>query len=166
MNPWQARRYIDIYKSNPNQSGIKIRFYGIDQQLKMIFKDFTLWLQKQYSFPIRINVKVTNKNRTRLKTGEYTYGLFRYESMYEDVKMIIPTGGYNKKWCAADILSSYVHELTHYMQWINQFDQDDNSSERQANYHRYRILDKYIDDISVDAGIIRLIFDSEIPNDF
>ena len=41
------------------------------------------------------------------------------------------------------ILSSLVHELTHYFQWINQLQQTDRGAEWQANYYRYRILSLY-----------------------
>ena len=43
------------------------------------------------------------------------------------------------------ILSSLVHELTHYYQWVLALEQSDAVSERQANYFRYRILDRYFE---------------------
>lgn len=41
------------------------------------------------------------------------------------------------------ILSSIVHELTHYYQWVLDLEQSDAISERQANYYRYRIIDLF-----------------------
>lgn len=41
------------------------------------------------------------------------------------------------------ILSSLVHELTHYYQWCLGLEQSNAVSERQANYYRYRIIEKY-----------------------
>ena len=42
-----------------------------------------------------------------------------------------------------NVLSSLIHELTHYYQWIEKLEQDDYASENQADYYRYKILDKY-----------------------
>ena len=36
-----------------------------------------------------------------------------------------------------------MHELSHYFQWVLDVEQDDKTSERQANYFRYRIIDKF-----------------------
>ena len=41
------------------------------------------------------------------------------------------------------ILSSLVHELTHYYQWVLDLKQSKAVSERQAIYFRYRIIDKF-----------------------
>ena len=41
------------------------------------------------------------------------------------------------------ILSSLVHEITHYYQWISELEQSNATSERQANYFRYRIIEQY-----------------------
>ncbi|MBR3575958.1 MAG: hypothetical protein IKL42_00970, partial [Clostridia bacterium] len=41
------------------------------------------------------------------------------------------------------VISSLVHELSHYFQWVLGIKQDDKTSERQANYFRYRIIDKF-----------------------
>ena len=44
------------------------------------------------------------------------------------------------------ILSSLVHELTHYFQWAAGLKQTDAVSERQANYYRYRIIAQFCKD--------------------
>jgi hypothetical protein len=44
------------------------------------------------------------------------------------------------------ILSSFVHEVSHYYQWVSALEQSNAVSERQANYYRFRIIDQYYED--------------------
>lgn len=41
------------------------------------------------------------------------------------------------------ILSSLVHELSHYFQWVSGLQQTNAVSERQANYYRFRIIEQF-----------------------
>lgn len=43
------------------------------------------------------------------------------------------------------ILSSVTHELTHYFQWINSFQQSVRSEEWQAKFYSGKIIDNYAD---------------------
>ena len=50
---------------------------------------------------------------------------------------------YDKEELYEQVLSSLVHELSHYFQWVSDVEQDDKATERQANYFGYRIMDQY-----------------------
>ena len=41
------------------------------------------------------------------------------------------------------ILSSLVHELSHYYQWVSALEQTNAVSECQANYYRFRIIEQF-----------------------
>ncbi|MBO7519147.1 MAG: hypothetical protein J6T73_00070, partial [Clostridia bacterium] len=41
------------------------------------------------------------------------------------------------------ILSSLIHEITHYYQWVEGLKQTNAITERQANFYRYRILNEF-----------------------
>ncbi len=43
----------------------------------------------------------------------------------------------------AAILNSIAHELSHYFQWIKDFDYSKKKEERQAKYYSKKILQKY-----------------------
>ena len=43
-------------------------------------------------------------------------------------------------------MSSLVHELTHYFQYVKGLEQTDYNSERQANYYRFKILELFYND--------------------
>lgn len=148
MNLWQRFEK----GNNPNVNSHSISFhYGkdIDEPLKDLIIDFSKWLRKNYIFPVSINIYIVSTYRVQLRDGTSVYGRFRW----------FPNRGPNIQIAGAiepnvleeyeidtiydGVLSSLVHELTHYFQWVLKLEQDDRISERQANYYRYRIIDKY-----------------------
>ena len=154
MNPWSSKKYKKVYDNSDVRTGIALRFEkGVHSDIKSLFKDFTKWLRKNYCFPIRVAVYVKECETIKLMNGNTAWGSFRYFDTFDEPYIRIPTGDYldqaeieGKENAAYTILSSFVHELTHYFQWINQFEQSDKSSERQANYYRNRIIDLYLID--------------------
>lgn len=152
MNPWLAKNYKKIYDDSEVRTGIALRFEkGVHSDIKSLFIDFTKWLRKNYVFPIRVAVYVKDCETITLLNGTTAWGSFRFFDTYEEPYIRIPTGDYleqaervGKESAAEAILSSLVHELTHYFQWVNQFEQTDRGSEWQANYYRYRIIDLYL----------------------
>ena len=81
-----------------------------------------------------------------------TYGSFRWFPKRNPI-IKIPSlinyknyEDYTKSEVYDNILSSLIHELTHYYQWIKKIEQTDYASEKQADYYRYNILDKYYKD--------------------
>lgn len=154
MNPWSAKNYRKIYDNSDIRTGIALRFEkGVHGDIKLLFTDFAKWLRKNYHFPIRVTVYVKESETITLMNGNIAWGSFRYFDTFDEPYIRIPTGDYldqaeieGKENAAYTILSSFVHELTHYFQWINQFEQSDKSSERQANYYRNIIIDLYLNE--------------------
>jgi len=150
MNPWKCTRYRRIY-SEDVRKGIHLHFEkGIDSELRALFLSFAGWLRRNYAFPIRVNVYVKNCVKIRLLDGRMAYGGFRYWGIHDEPYIRIPAkpetellNVYTKEEIEEQILSSFVHELTHYFQWINQIEQSDRSCEWQANYYRYRMIEQY-----------------------
>lgn len=154
MNPWKAKNYKEIYNDSGVRTGISFRFEkGVHEDIKALFNDFAKWLRKNYAFPVRVAVYVKESETVTLRNGSVAWGSFRYFDTYDEPYIRIPAGDYSeqaelvgKESAAYTILSSLVHELTHYFQWVNQFEQTDRGSEWQANYYRYRIIDLYVNE--------------------
>lgn len=110
-------------------------------------------VRMNYHFPIRLTVYVKESETITLMNGDVAWGSFRFFDTFDEPYIRIPTGDYliraeieGKEIAALSILSSLVHELTHYFQWVNDFEQTDRGSEWQANYYRNRIIDLYLSD--------------------
>lgn len=154
MNPWLSKKYKKIYDNADVRTGIALRFEkGVHSDIKSLFLDFAKWLRKKYYFPIRVVVYVKESETVTLMNGNVAWGSFRYFDTFDEPYIRIPTGDYSeqaeiegKENAAYTILSSLVHELTHYFQWVNQIEQTDRGSEWQANYYRNRIIDLYLSD--------------------
>ena len=166
MNPWKSKRYTKIYANSDVRTGISLRFEkGVHEDIKSLFKDFTKWLRINFYFPIRVAIYVKESETVTLISGNIAWGSFRYFDTFDEPYIRIPTGNYldqseyaGKKEAAYAILSSLVHELTHYFQWVNQFEQTDRGSEWQANYYRYRIIDLYLNDKKKNVRKYKAIF--------
>ena len=154
MNPWKAKNYNKIYENSGVRKGLALRFEkGVHSDIKLLFTDFAKWLRKNYHFPIRVTVYVKESETIKLMNGSMAWGSFKYFDTFDEPYIRIPTGDYLKQaelvgeeTAAYTILTSFVHELTHYFQWINGFEQTEEKSERQANYYRNRIIDLYLSD--------------------
>lgn len=154
MNPWKSKKFKNIYENSDVRTGIALRFEkGVHEDIKSLFNNFTKWLRINYDFPIRVVVYIKESETVTLRNGNIAWGSFRYFDTFDEPYIRIPTGDYlqqaesvGKEDAAYTILSSLVHELTHYFQWVNQFEQSDRGSEWQANYYRYRIIDLYLNE--------------------
>lgn len=154
MNPWKSQKFQEIYCNSNVRTGIALRFEkGVHSDLKSLFIDFAKWLRKNYYFPIRVVVYVKETETITLMNGSVAWGSFRYFDTFDEPYIRMPTGDYleraeieGKENAAYTILSSLVHELTHYFQWVNNFDQTDRGAEWQANYYRHRIIDLYLNE--------------------
>lgn len=161
MNPWKCTHHRKIYADPSLPTGLRFRFEkDVHPDIRALFLSFGKWLRKNYAFPIRVTVYVKSCEMVRLLSGSMAYGAFRWFDTYEEPYIRIPAGDYSDRSekvgrdAAADaILSSLVHELTHYYQWVNQIEQTDRSSEWQANYYRYRIIDLYLEQTGKDQLI-------------
>lgn len=146
MNLWQK---FEI-KSGMENQGFSLHIQkGIAPALRAKYLAFAKWLRTNYSFPVHINVYVINAEKILLKNGNWAYGSFRWfpkRTPLIRVASAIETEllqEYTLDELHEQILSSLVHEITHYYQWISKLEQSNATSERQANYFRYRIIEQY-----------------------
>jgi hypothetical protein len=124
---------------------------GVDPEVRRACKEFGAWLRKEYFFPIRIPVYVKANERIKAKDGDMVTGTFfePYNRGHEPY-IRIAAGDYKdlllelgKDSALAAILSSIVHELTHYFQWINDIKLTEIGIERQASAYSSFLLDEY-----------------------
>lgn len=153
MNLWQTFEIKN--NSDTCSKGISLHYQeGIEENLKRKYISFAKWLRKNYVFPVHINIYILNCEKVLLKNGIWAYGSFKWfpkRPPYIRIPSAIETellSEYSKEEIYEQILSSLVHELTHYFQWVLDLDQSNATSERQAHYYRYRIIDKYNADLS------------------
>lgn len=147
MNLWQK---FEIGNTAALDAGISFRYEtGIEEVLKQRYRSFAKWLRNTYVFPVHLNVYIKNCEKVQLLNGNWAYGSFRwFETKPPYIR--IPSKinpdlyrEYSVDELYDQVLSSLVHELTHYFQWVLGEEQDDRTSERQANYFRYRIIERY-----------------------
>ena len=150
MNLWQQFEKANCEQSNP---GISFRYEkGIDQGLREFYLRFSKWLRGKYVFPVHLTIYVLNQEKVRLRDGTLTYGSFRWYPK-RSPRIKVPSkveAELLEEYSLADIyvmiLSSLVHELSHYFQWVADLEQTNAVSERQANYYRFRIIDLFFDE--------------------
>ena len=130
--------------------GISLHFEkGIEPEFRKLCIQFVNWLRKRYCFPVHMNIYIKDCEKIRLLGGQMAYGGFRYfenRSPYIRIPARIESDvriEYEDIEIYYLILSSLVHELTHYYQWVEGLDQTDDVSERQANYYRFRIIEQF-----------------------
>ena len=129
---------------------LKLHFEkGVDPALRRLFLRFAGWMRRTYFFPAPLNVYVLDQARVQLQNGVWAYGSFKWFPN-RSPRIKIPAAieaddleRYEIGEIHEMILSSFVHELTHYYQWVACPGQSNAASERQANYYRYRILDVF-----------------------
>lgn len=147
MNLWQKYE-----KSNCERSDRGISFHyekGIDRELREFYLNFAKWLRGKYVFPVHVTVYVLNQEKVRLRNGSLQYGSFRwYPKRSPRIKVPSKVEAELLEECSLAevyvmILSSLVHELSHYFQWVSGLQQTNAVSERQANYYRFRIIEQF-----------------------
>ena len=147
MNLWER---FETGRCAMENRGLSFHFEkGIHPGLRRLYLDFAAWLRKNYVFPVHLNVYILNQEKVKLLTGACAYGSFRwYPNRTPRIKIPSKIEQHvlerNTKDEAYElVLSSLVHELTHYFQWVLDLDQSNAVSERQANYFRFRIIDQF-----------------------
>ena len=146
MNLWQTFLQSNCTEDN---AGFSLHFDAqIDPEIRSAYLGLAKFLRSRYCFPVHVNIYVKNCEKIRLRNGQPAYGSFRWFSkrppniripskMEEDLLR-----DHTREEIIDQILSSLIHEMTHYFQWVLDLDQSSAVSERQANYYRYRILDE------------------------
>lgn len=153
MNLWDtySKSVGNVFLEN---EGISLHFDpGIHKALKRLFLSFAHWLRTNYIFPRHMNVYIQNCETVTLLNGTTAYGSFRWFE-FKNPYIRIPAkiqrkylDLYTEQENYEMVLSSFVHEITHYYQWLTYENQKNSASECQANYYRYRIIEKYFKEI-------------------
>ncbi len=148
MNLWQNFEIKrGLYTDN---KGISFHYEkGVERDFRKICMFFSKWLRKKYTFSVHLNVYIKNCEQVRLSNGVMAYGRFRWFEK-RPPNIVVPSkielhllNEFSKADIYEQILGSLVHELTHYYQWVLGLEQSNAASERQANFYRYRIIEKY-----------------------
>ena len=149
MNIWKSFER----KCKIESQGLSLHFdKGLDCVLKEKYISLAKWLRANYAFPIHINVYILNVEKIQLKNGLLAYGSFRWFSKRPPIIKVASAieadlfKEYHLDELHEQILSSLIHEITHYYQWVLGLEQTNATSERQANYFRYRIIEQYYRD--------------------
>jgi len=152
MNIWstfEKKRYQE-------SKGISLHFdKGIDKDLKRKYISLVKWLRTNYAFPIHVTVYIINAEQIPLRNGHLAFGSFRwFDKRTPIIRVASAIETHVLTELSVDdlheqILSSLIHEITHYFQWVLKIEQRNATSERQANYFRYRILEQYYNDSSL-----------------
>ena len=153
MHIWTIENWQKHLADESNRrDGIRFRYdASIPGELKTEFLRFAKWLRREYYFPLRINVYVYNTPFIKAKDGDLVVGLFFEPDSYLDEPYIKLAVGDYEALCdergrdkgVLAILGTFVHELTHYFQWINGLTLTEKGRERQAERYVWFVLEEY-----------------------
>jgi hypothetical protein len=146
MNLWET---FLLSRRNEESVGFSLHFDpGIEAGLRAETLCLAKYLRTRYCFPIHLHIYIKNREMILLRNGNRAYGNFRWfpkRTPYISIASKVEEGllgQYSRDELYQQILSSLIHELTHYFQWALGLEQSSAVSERQANYYRYRILEE------------------------
>ncbi len=172
QNPWTCGKWVNspIYFTE-RKKGLRLHYNkNIDEKLKLVFVDFSDWMRKTFEFPVRVNVYLKEKPYIVAIDGDHVSATFwgpfdRSEDPYIKVStgdyydMVKEKGVYN---AVCSTISSLAHELTHYYQWLNEFEMSEAPEERQAKYYSEKIVYQYLEERG-DDFIYEKIFKKSDP---
>lgn len=145
---WECKDW-NMFVNNDCRKGIRLRFdKGVDSEVRRACKEYICWLRTQYKFPMRVPIYLKASKYVRASNGEKCSALFfgPYDKSLEpyikvsvgDYPDLLEEGG--KDWALTLILCSITHELSHYFQWLKDYDLDTEKCERQAKYYAQEIV--------------------------
>lgn len=148
---WECKDW-NTYIDGNCRKGVRLRFdKAVDKEVKRACKEYVCWLRTQYDFPIRVPIYFKASKYVTSSTGEQVSAIFfgPYDKTLEpyikvsvgDYQDLLEKNG--KDNALAAILHSITHELSHYYQWIKEYDFDTEKLERQAQYYATEILYDY-----------------------
>ncbi len=150
MNLWERHERIRCR----GQGKITLRFEpGVEEDFRRLCIRFVKWLREKYAFPCSLHVYVKDCVQVRLMSGRMAYGSFCWFDGDRPPYIRLPARveeSLRDKFSDMDIyysiLSSLVHELTHYLQWAEGLEQSNAVSERQANHYRFRLIEQFCEE--------------------
>ena len=148
---WECKDW-SAFLDTDCRKGIRLRFdKAVDKEVRRACKEYVFWLRTQNDFPMRVPIYFKASKQVITSTGEKGSALFfgPYDKSIEPY-IKVSVGDYQeslervgKDNALAGILHSITHELSHYYQWIKDYDIDIEKSERQAKYYATVIVEDY-----------------------
>ena len=146
-NDWS--RFVDT----TSRQGIRLRFDPkVHPEVRRALKEFVRWLRTYYVFPIRVPVYLkASETITTFTTRETASASFfaPYDKTVEPY-IRIAVGDYEalcrergQDNALAAILHSLAHELSHYYQWLKDYEWNPSKNEKQARYYAREIILDY-----------------------
>ena len=136
---------------NHKKKGLYLRFEKtVNNEVRTACLEFSKWLRLKYHFPVRIIVYVKSSEFIKSIYGEQVYGTcWRPYDKCQYPYIHIATGDYPKLRiergrdnALACILNCIAIMLTHYYQWIDDFEDIDNEV-KHAEYCAKTIIKEY-----------------------
>ena len=152
MDVFRINKWQDYYREHPSKSGLRVRCDKlVDPEVKRAIKACAAWLRSEYVFPKRVRVYVKADRRIKARNGERVCGtFFRPADRCAEPYIRIAAGDYlelldemGKDNALASILLTFMHEMTHYFQWLNDLDLTLTGEERQATNYSRKLLNLY-----------------------
>lgn len=157
---WLSEKWM----SNPKicipdrKDGLRI-FYDkeVHPEVKAAFQRLAAWIRERFYFPVRVNARICSAERVTARDGSRSVGLcFMPDNQAENCQIKIATGDYEKLvrergtlQARIAIILPFLHELTHYYQWINSVELTPVGEERQAARYADDLMGEYLHDIGV-----------------
>ena len=154
MNIWKCKDWEKYYSSRSPRGGIKTDFdKGVDSEVKNAIKNMLVWLRKEYSFPVRLRIYIKETDQVKARDGDLVYDLFFWPDSRDDEPYIkFAAGDYaerkkqtGKDNALATILIALAGEITHYFQWLNGLEFDEDS--KQAKLYGKKVMRTYFDTV-------------------
>lgn len=152
-------------------TGLRIKFSsGLDRCVIDNINALIRYLRKEYYFPVRCNILITdNKCYRSAVDGHRYYGIFYdNEDLYKNRNIypqIAVAAQIYKHLTISDVMFTLLHELTHYYQWLaGENDRSDRSLEIEATKWANYILSEYMTKQSIKTpfGTLNIYVDGEI----
>lgn len=137
---WIERKYRTNFDKS-SAAGIRVTYdKHLDRELVEQTKALVQYLRKEYYFPIRVNIALTDHRRYHSdRDGHIYYGIFYHNDFVPLSSMPYPqiavAAQLWKHMSIDDVHFTLLHELTHYFQWFftEEEQRSDRSLELEAN---------------------------------
>ena len=152
MSIWKSKEWKKYYLQKAYIKGIKINFdKDVNEDVKRAIKEIMAWLRTQYEFPKRLHIYVKKSLLVRARDGDKIPDLFFWPDSRDGKPYIkIATGDYpellenlGRDNALATILFALLEELTHYFQWLNGMEFQEEKLKKQANRCARQIMNAY-----------------------
>ena len=153
MDIWNCENWKQTNTTPFQKSGLYFRVEdGVDPEVRRACLEFARYLRKKYVFPSRVAVYIKPTYHIRAANGEMVYGTCFRPAEKSDFSYIrISTGDYSemvqnqgKDNALATLLHCIAEMLTHYYQWLNDFNElTEDEEESQADQCATEILNEY-----------------------